>query len=385
MPAILYSAIFGVEINMKSHLYAVIMAGGKGTRFWPLSRAERPKQLLKIIGSNSLIDETARRISRLTDPSRTLVVTIQEQLKALQKELPAIPRRNFICEPTGRNTAPCIGLAALELAARDPDAMMLVFPADHWVSDVPAFQRTLTAAAELAATSGHLITIGMTPEYPETGYGYIVKRKSLGKIRTVSAFAVGRFAEKPSLHDAKSLMKRGALWNSGIFVWKAASILNLLQRYQPAIFSALEKIRHGMKRSLANPPPALKSLITREYRKMTDIAIDKAVLEPAGSEGKVLTLQADFGWSDVGSWAAVHRLLKHDGDDNAGNGKWVALHAKNCLIHAPDRLVVLLGVQNAVVVDTPDAVLVADLSRSQQVREVVESLRKKGHGTYTIR
>jgi mannose-1-phosphate guanylyltransferase len=370
---------------MKSHLYNVIMAGGKGTRFWPLSRAERPKQLLKIVGAKSLIDETARRAFRLANAGHTLVVTIEEQLKALQKELPRIPRRNFICEPMGRNTAPCIGLAALEVTTRDPDAIMMVFPADHWVADATAFQRTLSAAADLAAKTDQLITIGMKPEYPETGYGYIVKGKSLGHNRTVAAFEVDRFAEKPSRGDATELMRQGALWNSGIFIWKAATILDLLGRYQPEIFAALETIRKGMKRSLTNPAPALKSLIRREYKKMPEIPIDKAVLEPAGSEGRVTTLEADFGWSDVGSWAAVHRLLQHDGDNNAGNGKWMALHANNCLIHAPERLVVLLGVNNAVVVDTPDAVLVADLSRSQDVREIVETLRKKGHGAYTIR
>jgi mannose-1-phosphate guanylyltransferase/mannose-6-phosphate isomerase len=350
-----------------------------------LSRTERPKQLLKIIGNNSLIDETARRAFRLTDPAHTLVVTIQDQLNAIRKELSKIPRGNFICEPTGRNTAPCIGLAALELISRDPDAIMMVFPADHWVTDVPKFQQTLAAAAQLAAKGAELITIGMKPEYPETGYGYILKGKSLGADRKMTAFKVDRFAEKPSLDDAGSLMDRGALWNSGIFIWKAATILDLLDRYQPEISAALEKIRKAVKRSLTNPAPALKSLIAREYKKMPEIAIDKAVLEPAASDGKVITLEGDFGWSDVGSWAAVHRLLPHDGDHNAGKGQWVALHANNCLIHAPERLVVLLGIQNAVVVDTPDAVLVADLSRSQEVREIVGSLRKKGHAAYTIR
>ncbi len=371
---------------MKSNCYSVIIAGGKGTRFWPLSRAQRPKQLLKILSRKSLIDETAQRVMALGGRDQTLVVTVAEQVEAMRKELRALPRGNFITEPQGKNTAPCIGLAALEIVRRDPTGVMIVLPADHWVADVKAFQRTLNAALASAVRQDRLITIGIRPDYPETGYGYIMKGKAIAGHGAASTYQVKRFTEKPTEAVAKKLIRQGSLWNSGIFVWKAATLLELLLRYQPEIGARLNAINKvAGKKSLGNPSPKLRAVIAREYKKMPSISIDYAVLEKASAEGKVLTLEADFGWSDVGSWAAVHRMMHKDAHGNAGNGRWLQRGAKNCLIHSPDRLVVLLGIDNAVVVDTPDALLVGDLSRSQEVRELVEELQRKGLGHYTIK
>jgi len=371
---------------MKNNCYSVIIAGGKGTRFWPLSRAQRPKQLLKILSRKSLIDETAERVLGLGGRDKTLVVTVAEQVAALRQELPALPRGNFIAEPQGKNTAPCIGLAALEIVRRDPAGMMIVLPADHWVADVKAFQRTLNAAVKLALRHGNLVTIGIRPDYPETGYGYIMKGKTTGDAAKPPSFQVKRFTEKPALALAKKLVRQGSLWNSGIFVWKAATLLELLHRYQPEIGARLRTIDKAANgKSLGNPNPKLRAVIAREYKKMPSISIDYAVLEKAGAEGKVLTVEADFGWSDVGSWAAVHRMMHKDAHGNAGNGRWLQLGAKNCLIHSADRLIVLLGIENAVVVDTPDALLVGDLSRSQEVRELVDELQRQGLGRYTIK
>ena len=371
---------------MKSQIYSVIMAGGKGTRFWPLSRSQRPKQLLKLLSPKSLIGETASRTIPISGRRRTLVVTVVEQLNAMRKELPTLARENFLAEPQGKNTAPCIGLAAIEVAARDADAVMIILPADHWVADVPAFQRTLTAAVELALRHNDLVTIGIKPDYPETGYGYIVKDKFVETRRSIRAYRVKNFTEKPKPAKAQQLIRKGSLWNSGIFVWKASTLLELLSRYQPDISRGLEVIRNAANgKSLATANRRLRAVIVGEYKKMPDISIDYAVLEKAGPEGRVQTLQADFGWNDVGSWAAVHRMSHRDANGNAGNGEWISLSAKNCLIHAPERLVVLLGLENTVVVDTPDALLVGDLSRSQEVKELVEELKKKGYGSYTIK
>jgi mannose-1-phosphate guanylyltransferase len=369
---------------MIQNCYSVIIAGGKGTRFWPLSRSQRPKQLLKILSPKSLLAETAERTFPLGGRNQTLVVTVAEQLRALRKELRTLPARNFLAEPQGKNTAPCIGLAALEVVGRNPDAVMIVLPADHWVADVRAFQRTLRAACDLAERHDQLITVGIRPDYPETGYGYIVKGKALGTKSGIVAFHVKRFTEKPAAAAARQLIRRGSLWNSGIFVWKAATLLELLARYRPEIANGLAVISQEAEgKSLSSSK--LSSVIAREYKKMASISIDYAVLEPAGSEGRVLTLEANFGWSDVGSWAAVHRMMHKDSLGNAGNGRWIGMGAKNCLVHAPDRLVVLLGLENAVVVDTPDALLVGDLNRSQEVRELVEELKKKGYGAYTVK
>jgi len=372
------------DILMTKNCFSVIIAGGKGTRFWPLSRAQRPKQLLKILSRKSLIEETVERVTSLCGREQTLVVTISEQLAALRKELGQLPKNNFLAEPEGKNTAPCIGLAALEVTRSRPDAVMIVLPADHWVADVNKFRRTLKAATQLAMRTDQLVTIGIRPDYPETGYGYIVKGKAIKG--ESGAFLVKRFSEKPDHAAAGRLVRQGSLWNSGIFVWKAAILLELLARYQPNIAHGLDAIRKQANgKSLANSDSTLRAAIIREYKKMPNISIDYAVLEKAGSEGKVLTLEGDFGWSDVGSWAAAHRMMRKDAQGNAGNGRWLGLASKNCLIHAPDRLVVLLGIENAVVVDTADALLVGDLRRSQEVRELVDELKRKGFGSLTIK
>ncbi|HEX2261489.1 MAG TPA: sugar phosphate nucleotidyltransferase [Candidatus Binatia bacterium] len=369
---------------MQPKCFSVIIAGGKGTRFWPLSRSQRPKQLLKILGRRSLISETTSRVLSISGSKQTLVVTVAEQLNALCKELPNLPRKNFLAEPQGNNTAPCIGLAALEVVARDPRAVMVVLPADHWVADVNGFRSSIKSAVEIATRHDSLVTIGIRPNYPETGYGYIMKGKPLGG--KPGAYHVKRFHEKPSVVVAQRLIRQGSLWNSGIFVWQAATLLELMRSYQPIISKGLEQIKKATGgKSLGAPTPQIRSIVAREYKNMPNISIDYAVLEKAGSEGKVITLEADFGWSDVGSWAAVHRMLPHDENGNAGNGKWLTLGAKNSLIHAGNRLVVLLGVEDIVVVDTPDALLVGDIRRSQEVRELVDELKKKGYGAYTVK
>lgn len=368
---------------MAKNCFSVIIAGGKGTRFWPLSRARRPKQLLKIISRKSLLQETAERVYPLAGRDQTLVVTIADQVAALRRELKNLPKNNFIAEPQGKNTAPCIGLSALEVIRRDPDGVMIVLPADHWVRDNAAFRRTLKSAVNLALRHDQLITIGIRPDYPETGYGYIMTGKRVAGM-TPAAWIVERFTEKPTLTAARRLIRQRSLWNSGIFVWRASTLLDLLARYQPAIAAGLESIKHAASRKgLASPGIKLRRVSAREYKKMPNLSIDYAVLEKAGSEGKVLSVEADFGWSDVGSWAAVHRMMQKDRNGNASRGRWLGLGTKNSLIHAPDRLVVLLGMENAVVVDTPDALLVGDLSRSQDVRDIVAELNRKGLGSYT--
>ena len=368
---------------MSKSCFSVIIAGGKGTRFWPLSRAHRPKQLLNIISQKSLIEATADRIYPVTGRDQTLVVTIADQVDALRRALRDLPTKNFLAEPQGKNTGPCIGLAAVELCRRNADATMIVLPGDHWVRDTAGFRRTLKTAIGLANQSDRLVTIGIRPDYPETGYGYIMKGKPVSAKN--QAFFVKRFTEKPEVTLARRLVRDGSLWNSGIFVWKASTLLQLLGRYQPSIASGLDAIKRvAAGKSLATPTAKVRAAIEREYKKMPNLSIDYAVMEKAGSEGNVLTVEADFGWSDVGSWAAVHRMMQKDVNGNASRGRWLGLGSKNCLIHAPDRLVVLLGMENAVVVDTPDALLVGDLTRSQEVLELVDQLNRKGLGSYTV-
>jgi mannose-1-phosphate guanylyltransferase len=371
---------------MKRKLYAVIMAGGKGTRFWPLSTARRPKQLLKLLSVKSLVQETTDRVAPLFGRKNTVIVTVGEQHAAIRKELPRLPRANFLIEPQGNNTAPCIGLAAIELAARDPDAIMAVLPADHWVSDARRFVQALREAVQFAERENVLITVGICPTYPETGYGYILKGKKAARGNAGAIYRVAGFAEKPRAKTALQLMRRGALWNSGIFVWRAETILESIRRYAPAVARGLERIQELARgRGLATLPPKDAAVFRREYRKMPNISIDYAVLEKAGSEGRVATLEAGFGWSDVGNWDALHRMLPKDAGGNAGVGLWLAFRSKNCLAYTDKRMIAMLGMENTVVVDTPDAVLVADMRRSQEVKDLLEELKRRGYKKYAVR
>lgn len=369
---------------MGAHHYGVIIAGGKGTRFWPLSRPSYPKQLLRILSGKSLLQETVDRVSPLFDRNRLFVVTVGDHDKAIRRELKRLPKANFLIEPRGNNTAPCIGLAAVEISARDPDGVMVVLPADHWVSDSKKFSRTLKAAIKLAEAHDALVTLGIKPEYPETGYGYILRGKKVRGSPGARAFHVRGFKEKPSVPKARQLLRSGALWNSGIFVWRARTILTALERYSPSLFAGLRRIMEAARgRGLGAAPPRLRAVVEGEYRKMPNLSIDYAVLEKAGSENRVLTVEARFGWSDVGNWAAIHRMLAKDRRRNAGVGRWLGLSSSGCLAYSPKRLIALLGMENTVVIDTPDAVLVGDLKRAQEVKDLVEELERRGYRRYT--
>ena len=369
---------------MPGQRYGVIIAGGKGTRFWPLSRPSYPKQLLRILGKKSLLQETVDRVSPLFDRNRLLVVTVGDHAKAIRRELKRFPRANFLIEPRGNNTAPCIGLAAIELSARDPDSVMVVLPADHWVSDSRMFSHTLKAAIKLAERHDALVTLGIKPEYPETGYGYILRGKKVPGSPGAAAFHVRGFTEKPSVPKARQLLRSGALWNSGIFVWRTRTILAALERYTPALFAGLQRIMEvAGGRSLGATAARLRAVVQREYHKMDNLSIDYAVLQKAGSENKVLTVEARFGWSDVGNWAAVRQMLPKDGRHNAGVGHWLGLRSSRCLAYSQKRLIALLGMEDTVVIDTPDAILVGDLRRAQEVKDLVEALERRGYRRYT--
>lgn len=370
-------------MNKAIDVFAVIMAGGKGTRFWPLSRFDRPKQFLKILTRRTLLGETLGRVMPSFRRENVLVVAASEHFKQIRQELRSLPAGNLLVEPRGNNTAPCIGLAATEIAARNPNALMAVFPADHWILDAPAFRKTVRAALAVARRTDALVTIGIQPAYPETGYGYIRKGAPLAQPRGLSAYHVRAFQEKPNRTKALQLIRAGSLWNSGIFVWKASTLIELLERFAPAIFDGLKTIHEARGKGLGGVLPArLLSVLQKEYRRMPTVSIDHAVLEKAANAGKVVTIKADFGWSDLGSWESLHQLLPHDAAENAQVGKGLAVDARGCLSVSSQRLIVLLGVRNTVVVDSPDALLVADRARSQEIREVVRELQTRGYSRY---
>ena len=347
--------------------YAVVMAGGAGTRFWPRSRVHTPKQLLALRGGRSLLQETVARVSPPIRRERVLVVTARPHARAVARQLPRRGRSALLVEPEGRNTAAAIALAALHVARRAPEAVLAVLPADHVIDDLPAFRRDLRLALEVAERSAALVTIGVVPTHAETGYGYVRLGAPLPGAHGRGAWAT-EFIEKPERARAEALVAGGdALWNSGIFAWRASAILAALRLHLPEVVGPLERA--------GTSPRALAAA----YRRLPAVSIDHGVLERAE---QVAVVRARFPWSDVGSWAAVAALWSGGNGRNALRGRTVSIDSRGCLVDSPERLVAVLGVDDLVVVDTPDAVLVCRKDRAQDVRLVVDELRRRGLRRY---
>ena len=358
---------------MSAHLYAVILAGGSGTRFWPLSRHLYPKQLLRIMGDDTLIQQTMRRVLGCVEPDRVLISTNPAQAESIRVQLGEWKDRlegNFVIEPEGRNTAPAIGLAALEVTRRDPDGVMVILPADHVVKGEPRFQAAVRLGARLAE-AGHLVTFGIKPIRPETGYGYIQPKRvpRLGKEARLAGYPVARFIEKPDAKTAARYLKAGTFyWNSGMFVWKAATILEEIDKHQPALGRGLGRIKQLLDAG------ATRTDIDGLYRELPSVSIDTGVMERSAHAAMI---PVDFRWSDVGNWSSIEEVAPRDKSGNVINGKVVDLDSRRSIIYADRRLVATIGLSDMVVVDTPDATLVCPKERSQDVKKVVEILRKQ--------
>ena len=355
---------------MNEKIWAVVMAGGIGARFWPLSRLERPKQFLSIFGGAPLLVETVRRLGPLVDLSRVLVICNALHEGRTRELLPGLPPGNVVGEPVGRNTAACIGLAALLIRRRDPEARVIVLPADHFVGDDEEFLCTLDRALT-ACRGGHLVTLGIAPDRPETGFGYIQHEE--GEL-SPGVHAVRTFAEKPNLATALSFLRSGDfLWNAGIFVWENDALIEALERWMPDTLEALLTLEPHL--GEASFTPAIAAC----YGTLRSISIDVGVMEPAGRvPGKVLVIRAAFPWNDVGTWAEVHRMLERDEEGNSTQGEALFVGSRNCHVQADRRTVVLLGMQDTIVVDTPDALLVCAMAQHQEVRQVIQRLKEEG-------
>lgn len=352
------------------HLYAVIMAGGGGTRFWPLSRMHRPKQFLSVAGERSLLQSTWDRALEVVEgPDKVVVVTASSYEELTREQLPDLPAANLLLEPQARNTAPCIAWATAVIRQRDAEAVELVMPADHLIHDGQAFARALRAAVTAAREHGVLATFGVPPRYAETGYGYIEAAGALlagGVTEGVEVFRVAQFREKPDLETAERYVAAGNFfWNSGIFVWTAADIWAALQEHLGDACAPAEQM-------LATAEHDARAEI---YARMPATSIDFGVMERAAN---VATVKADFDWSDVGSWAALHEVSKEAHADNVSFGQVVHIDAEGNLVHAPDAVVTLLGVHDLAVVHTGDVILVASLERSQDVKLLRERLTELG-------
>ena len=354
-------------------LHAIVMAGGSGTRFWPASRAALPKQLLALAGSRTLLQDTLGRLDGLVPPERTLVVTSARLLAAAQAQLPALPVESFVGEPCKRDTAPCIGLAALLVTRRDPDAVMAVMPSDHVIGPVDRFQAALRQAAALVtAAPRRLVTFGIRPTYPAEGFGYIQQGAALPTAPgDAPAHAVARFKEKPPASVAAEYLAAGTyLWNAGIFVWRADAILAALAERQPECVERLRAI------VAAWDGPHRDDVFAREFAAIRGISIDYAVLEHAPD---VAVIEAPFAWDDLGGWSAVARQRGADDHGNTTVGRHLGIDTTGTIVHAADgHLVVTMGLEDMLVVHTPDATLVADRAHEEAVRKVVAELESRG-------
>lgn len=350
-------------------MYVVIMAGGKGARFWPRSREKMPKHLLDIVSEKTIIRETVDRVRIMIPPEKMLVVTGESHAQELMRQLPEIPEKNIIIEPVGRNTAPCIGLAALHIKRKTPDAVMVVLPSDHLIGDEKKFRKVLSTAAMAARRGEDLVTIGIRPTGPETGYGYIEQGREQDPVDGEKVYEVRSVLEKPDLAKAKALLDQGGFfWNSGMFVWKVPAILKALAKWLPDLYNGLLQIEAA----LGTAQEA--AVVDQVYRQARSVSIDYGVMEKARN---TLVIPGDFGWSDVGSWDALWEVSPHDERGHAIRGEAIAIDSRNCLVQSPDKLVALVGVENLIVVESGDALLICKRGCSQDVRKVVERLERE--------
>lgn len=355
-------------------MFAVIMAGGKGARFWPRSREKMPKHLLDISSERTMIRETVDRIRPLVPAERTLIVTGKSHAAEAIRQLPEIPPENILIEPVGRNTAPCIGLAALHILRRVPDAVMLVLPSDHRIGDEAAFLRIIQAAAGAASQGDSLVTIGIRPTGPETGYGYIEQGDPFPAGGADEIYRVRSIREKPPREQAERFLAQGGFsWNSGMFVWKASTIVEAIGQFLPDLEQGLLQIREALGTDRE------EAVVRAVYTGQRSVSIDYGVMEKAKD---VLVIPGTFDWSDLGSWDALWEVSEKDENGNAVRGEFIGVDAANSLIHSTGKLVALVGVKDLLVVETNDALLICRRGRSQDVRKIVETLEEKGLASY---
>lgn len=361
-------------------LHAIIMAGGTGTRFWPASRNDSPKQLLELVGGASMIRQTVDRLGSLVPAERRRVITNRRLVEAVGEQLPELPAGAIVGEPCKRDTAPCIGLAALLVSRQDPDAILLVMPADHVIRPAEKFQAAVREAVALVDESpGRIITFGIKPTYPAEVFGYIHRGRRIesasDRVGSAPAFVVHSFKEKPFAEAAREFVASGEYyWNSGIFVWRADTILDALRKRQPDMFRHLEAI------VAAWDTPDIDDVFEREFASIKGISIDYAVMEHAAD---VAVIEAPFEWDDLGGWQSLARLVGADVLGNTIVGRHLCLHTKGTIIRTDnEHLVVTLGVEDMIVVHTPNATLVANKHDEEKIRQIVKELESRGWVEY---
>ena len=348
----------------------LVLAGGTGSRLWPRSRRTKPKQFLPLLSERTMLQETVDRVRDLVQPDRIFVVTGDEYAALIHEQLPEIPRDNIISEPSGRGTAPAIGLAAIQMRRSDPDAVMAVLSADHLILKDDAFRDALRAA-EVAAREGFLVTLGIKPSFANTGYGYIKRGPLVSQANGLEIHRVGRFAEKPDQATAERYLAHGDyLWNAGIFVWKTQTFLDAVERSLPRLRSQLNQIQAGFGKSRS------RVILNRVWDEVENITVDYGIMERAPN---VAVIPVDIGWSDVGDWHTLTTLMSEDRSANVVIGPHVEVDTRSSLIYSDSgRIIATIGLEGFLVVDTGDALLIAPRDRAQDVKKIVDQLREEG-------
>jgi mannose-1-phosphate guanylyltransferase len=354
-------------------LYALIMAGGSGTRLWPASRRSCPKQLLELLSERTMLQEACQRITPLVPNDGIFVVTGEDYTDVVRQQIPQVPAANIIGELEGHGTAPCIGLSALYLRRLDPEAVMAVLTADHYIEKADALRRALEAAAQVAE-EGHLVTLGIQPNRPATGLGYIERAGKLAQVSGLDVYRVEKFTEKPDLAMAQAFVESGRYyWNSGMFIWKVPTILREFERLMPQFYAQLMEI------DAALGTAEERAVLERVWPQVENETIDYGIMERAED---VAVIPVDIGWSDVGSWATLLEVLPADAEGNVVVGQYIGLDTRGCLIHSSHRLVTTIGLEDIIVVDTEDALLVCPRDRAQEVRDLVNRLKESDKEEY---
>ena len=350
----------------------LIMAGGRGERFWPKSRQSRPKQFLSLTDDGkTMLQLTVERILPLVEMEDIYIATNRSYLPLVHEQLPELPLENILCEPVGRNTAPCIGLGAVHIARKYDDAVMYVLPSDHLITYPQIFRKTLEDAAAVAEAGENLVTLGIVPTYPETGYGYI---RFKPEEMLLGAYAVERFVEKPDLETAQGyLATQQYLWNSGMFIWRVSTILSALKTYLPETYAGLMRIQSAI--ATADE----RAVLEREFPLFQSVSIDYGVMEKAE---KIYIFTGSFGWDDVGAWPAVGRIKKSDEFGNVISGKAVTVDTRGSILQGGRRLIATVGVEDLIIVDTDDALLVCDKTHAGDIKRVLETLRISNQTEY---
>lgn len=356
------------------NFYATIMAGGSGTRLWPLSRQHRPKQALQLVGGRTMLQHAVDRLEGLLPGERILVVTAREYVEALAVQVPNVPLENFIVEPVARGTAGAIGLAALHLQRRDPEAIMAVLTADHYIEAVETFRQALVAACEVAA-QGHIVTLGIQPGYPATGFGYIRRDRPMGQVNGFEVYSVQAFVEKPDAARAREFVASGLYsWNSGMFIWQVSRVLAEFERQMPAFHAQLQTVAAALGSEQGD------QILAEVWPHVQKQTIDYGVMEKAQD---VMVIPVDIGWTDIGDWEAVYSLSASAPGANVVIGaQHIQLGTDACLIRGDRKLIATIGLKDTIIVDTDDVLLICARPRAQDVRLLVEQLQKDGKTDY---